>query len=375
MSQTADITIIGAGVVGLAIANEVSKRGGDIFLIEKHETFGQEQSSRNSEVIHAGIYYDKDTLKTRLCLEGNQLLYDLCKETGIAYHECGKIIVATNAVEDEELEKLYQKSLDNGAPVVMLNRAEITELEPNLEGTSAFFSPSTGIIDTHALLRYLHGQSVRGGVQMAFKTEVTGIEKVSDGYNIRVSEPSGESEFKSRVVINSAGLYSDRIAEMAGIDIDEAGYRLKWCKGEFYSIRGGKNKLVNRLIYPVPMTISIGVHICLDVDWRMRLGPLFYYVDEHEYSIDDSKRADFNGSSMMEALPWLEPEDLEPESSCVMAMLYGKGEPMRDFVIKHEDDRGLPGFINLVGIETPGLTSSLAIGKYVSRMVDEILQV
>ncbi len=375
MSQTADITIIGAGVIGLAIASELSKRGGDIFVIEKNETYGQEQSSRNSEVIHAGIYYDKDSLKTRLCLEGNRLLYELCKETGIAYHECGKIIVATNDLEDEELEKLYNKSVENGAPVKMLTREEISELEPNLQGTSAFFSATTGIIDSHALLRYLHGQAVTGGVQMVFKTEVTGIEKVSDGYNIRVREPSGESEFKSRLVINCAGLYSDRIAGMTGIDIDEADYRIKWCKGEFYSVSGGKNKMVNRLIYPVPMTISIGVHVCLDVDWRMRLGPLFYYVDEHDYSIDDSKRADFTESSMMEALPCLEPGDLEPESSCVMAMLQGKGEPFRDFVIKHENDRGLPGFINLVGIETPGLTSSLAIGKYVSRMVDEILQV
>lgn len=373
MSQMTGVTIIGAGVIGLAIARELSEKGYDIMLLEKNEKYGQEQSSRNSEVIHAGIYYEKDSLKTRMCLEGNRLLYELCEKTGISYRKCGKIIIATDNVEEEELERLYNKALDNGAEVKMISDHEKSRLEPNLKGTTAFFCPTTGIIDSHGLVSYLYGQAKINGVQMAFKTAVVGLDKTSNGYNVRVQQPMEESSFESRIVINCAGLHSDKVAEMAGIDIDEAHYRLKWCKGEFYSVSGAKNKLVNGLIYPVPMAISIGAHICLDVNWRLRLGPLLYYVNEINYGVDDSRRKDVLEASIIKAFPGIDPADLEPESSGIMAMLQGKGESFRDFVIKHENERGLPGFINLVGIETPGLTSSLAIAKHVGQMVSEIL--
>lgn len=373
MSQMTDITIIGGGVIGLAIASELSRRGYDIFLLKKNEKYGQEQSSRNSEVIHAGIYYEKDSLKTKTCLEGNHLLYELCEHIGISYRKCGKIIVATDDAEDEELEILYNKARDNGVPVKMISHREKLRLEPNLKGTTAFFSPTSGIIDSYALVSYLYGKAKMNGIQMVFKTAVTGLERVSDGYNIRVQESSGESSFKSRVAINCAGRHSDKVAEMTGIHIDEANYKLNLCKGEYYSVSGGKNKLVNRLIYPVPMAISVGAHVCLDVSWKLRLGPLLYYVDEINYKVDDSRRKDILESSIMKALPGIEPVDLEPESSGIMAMLQGEGESFRDFVVKHEYDRGLPGFINLVGIETPGLTSSLAIAKHVGQMINEIL--
>jgi len=178
----------------------------------------------------------------------------------------------------------------------------------------------------------------------------------------------------TRVLINCAGLYSDKVAEMTGINIDEANYKLHWCKGEYYSVGGGKNKLINRLIYPVPMAISVGVHVCFDVDWRLRFGPLFYYVNEINFAVNDSRKRDFLESSMMKALPFIEPSDLEPESAGIMAMLQAEGEGFRDFVIRHEEHRGLPGFINLVGIESPGLTSSPAIARYVSHLVNEILE-
>ncbi|MFC2007635.1 NAD(P)/FAD-dependent oxidoreductase [Chloroflexota bacterium] len=373
MSQMTDLTIIGAGIIGLAIASELSDKGYDILLLEKNEKYGQEQSSRNSEVIHAGIYYEKDSFKTRMCLEGNRLLYEICEQTGISYNRCGKIIIATDDVEEEKLGQLFNKARDNGAQVKMISHREKSRLEPNLEGTSAFFCPATGIIDSYGLLSYLHERAKINGVHIAFKTVVTGLERISDGYNIRVQQPTEESSFESRIVINCAGLQSDKVAEMVGIDIDEAGYKLKWCKGEYYSVSGGKNKLVNRLIYPVPMATSVGAHICLDVNWRLRLGPLFYYVDEINYNVDDSRRKDVLESSIMKAFPGIEPVDLEPESSGIMATLEREGENFRDFVIKHENERSLPGFINLVGIETPGLTSSLAIAKHVGQMVSEIL--
>lgn len=373
MSYRADITIIGAGVIGLAIASQVAREGREVYVLEKNEAFGQEQSSRNSEVIHAGIYYEKDSLKTKMCLEGNALLYELCERNGIAYQRCGKIIVATNDVEAEALEKLYKTGKDNGIPLRMLSRKETSQLEPNMRGITAFFSPTTGIVDSYALMRYFLGKARENGAQIAYKVKVTAIEKVSDGYEVTVEEPAGDYSFMTRVVINCAGLYSDKVAEMTGINIDEANYKLHWCKGEYYSVSSDKNKLINRLIYPVPMAISVGVHVCLDANWRLRLGPLFYYVDEINYRVDDSRKKDLVNSSMMRALPFIEPSDLDPESAGIMAMLQGEREGFRDFVIRHEEARGLPGFINLLGIDSPGLTASPAIARYVSHLANEIL--
>ena len=374
MSHIVDITIIGAGVIGLAIASQVARKSREVYVLEKNETFGQEQSSRNSEVIHAGIYYKKDSLKAKMCLEGNGLLYELCEKNGIAYKKCGKIIVATNETEARELEIIYRRGKDNGVPLKVLSQREMCQLEPNMRGIAAFLSPTTGIVDSHALMMYFLGKARDNGMQIAYKTNVIGIEKVSSGYEVRVKELFGDFSFITRVVINCAGLYSDKVAEMAGINIDKANYKLHWCKGEYYSVSGGKNRLINRLIYPVPTGISVGVHVCLDVDWRLRLGPLFYYVKEINYKLDDSRKTDFLKSNMMQALPFIESYDLEPESSGIMAMLQAKGEGFRDFIIRHEYERGLPGFINLVGIETPGLTASPAIARYVSILVDELLQ-
>ncbi len=371
----ADIVIVGAGVIGLAVASQVAGGRREVYVLEKNETFGQEQSSHNSEVIHAGIYYERDSLKAKTCLEGNGLLYELCEKSGIAYKKCGKIIVATNDVEAEELEKLYSRGKDNGVPLKMLSRGEMGQLEPNMRGVAAFFSPTTGIIDSHALMMYFLEKARDNDALIAYGTKVIGVEKVLGGYEVRAKDPSGDSSLMTRVLINCAGLYSDKVAEMAGVNVDEVNYRLHWCKGEYYSVRGGRNKLVNRLIYPLPMDISVGVHVCLDVGWRLRLGPLFYYVSEISYKVDDSRKRTFLESSIMKALPFIEPSDLHPETSGIMAMLQGEGEGFRDFVIRHEYDRGLPGFINLVGIESPGLTSAPAIARYVGHLVNEILEI
>jgi len=373
MSYQADIVIVGAGVVGLAIASQVTREDREVYVLEKNETFGQEQSSRNSEVIHAGIYYEKDSLKARMCLEGSSLLYEICEKNGIAYKKCGKVVIAINDAEAEELEKLYRKGKNNGVPLKMLSRREIGQLEPNMKGINAFLSPTTGIVDSYALIRYFLRKVIYNGGQVAYRTKVIEIEKLSGGYKVRTTDSCSDFSFATRVLINCAGLHSDKVAQMAGINIDEAKYKLHWCKGEYYSISGGKNKLINRLIYPVPMAISVGVHVCFDIDWRLRLGPLFYYVDEIDYKVDDSRKRDFLESSIMKALPFIEPSDLGPETSGIMAMLQGDGDSFRDFVIRHEYDQGLPGLINLIGIESPGLTASPAIANYVSRLVDGIL--
>lgn len=374
MSYQTDITIVGAGVVGLAIASKVASEDRRVYVLEKNETFGQEQSSRNSEVIHAGIYYPKDSLKRKMCMEGNILLYELCERHGIGYEKTGKIIIATDDIEAGELEELYERGKDNGVDLEMLSQREMNQLIPNIRAVSAFFSPSTGIIDSHGLMRYFLGSARDNGAQVAYKTKVIGMEKTTDGYEVRVEDSSGCFSFMTNVVVNCAGLYADRVAEMAGINIDKAEYRQHWCKGEYFSVTGAKNKLIDKLVYPVPTAISVGIHICFDVTHRMRLGPRFYYVNEIDYKVDNTSKKAFCESSVMKALPFIESSDLEPEQAGVMTMLQGEGEDFRDFVIKNERDRGLPGFINLIGIGSPGLTTSPAIARYVSNLVDEALK-
>jgi L-2-hydroxyglutarate oxidase LhgO len=368
-----DITVIGAGVVGLAVAAEVSGAGRKVYLLEKNETFGREASSRNSEVIHAGIYYPEGSLKAELCLEGNRRLYEICAENSIPYNKCGKLIIAPVESELEPLQQTYERGIVNGVPLEMLSKEKMAQLEPELVSIAAFYSPETGIVDAHSLMRYYLAVAREKGVQVAYKTRPVGIEKINDGYKIEADSSSSILSFTTAVVINCAGLQCDLIAEMAGIDIDEANYRLQPLKGEYYSVSGGSNKRINRLIYPVPSGNDVGVHVCLDVDWRLRLGPLLYEVENIDYKIDDSQRNVFLGSSIMKALPFIKPEDLEPESAGIASMLPGRRQNFRDFIIKNENDHGLPGFINLVGIDSPGLTSSPAIARSVAGIVDSLL--
>jgi L-2-hydroxyglutarate oxidase LhgO len=373
MSEIIDIAIIGAGVTGLAIAVEVARKGRDVYLLEKNDTFGQEQSSRNSEVIHAGIYYSPDSLKTRFCIEGNRLLYEMGDKYGIPCINCGKIFITGDDKEAETIEDLYYNGINNGLPLKMLSQAELHKKEPYVKGLAAFFSPTSGIIDSHALMRYFVLKARENEARIVYRAEVTDIEKFRDGYRLRVEYPDGEDSLDTRIVINCGGIYGDRIAELTGIDIDSAGYRLYLTKGEFYSVGNGKNRMINTLVYPTPQHLGPGIHVCLDVEKRLRLGPLFSYVDQVNYSVDESNRRIFEESTIMKSLPFISPEDIAAESAGIMGVLYGHGEGVNDFVIRHENDRGLPGFINLIGIDSPGLTASPAIGKYVAEMVDEIL--
>jgi len=355
-------------VIGLAIAAQVASRR-QVYVLEKNETFGQEASSRNSEVIHAGIYYPKGSLKAKMCLEGSAMLYELCEREGIGYKRLGKVIVAANETEVDDLERLLNQGKENGAiGLKMLSRQELEELEPKVNGVAAIFSPATGIIDSHALMKYFITKAKNDGAEIAYTSKVVGIEKVADGYEVTIED--GFS-FKTSIVINCAGLNSDRIAELAGIDIVEAGYKLHYCKGEYFSVGHGKNKLVQRLIYPVPpKDEDVGIHVTLDLKGGMCLGPNARFVDRIDYAVDSSQKQAFYHSAI-KLLPFIEYDDLEPEMAGIRPRLQQPGEDFRDFVIRHEYDRGLPGFINLVGIDSPGLTASPAIAKHVGDMVDE----
>jgi L-2-hydroxyglutarate oxidase LhgO len=365
--DTFNITIIGAGVVGLAVAEELSACYERVLLVEKNTGFGQETSSRNSEVIHAGIYYPHGFLKAALCTEGNHLLYELCRERNIPHKRLGKLIVATDDEECERLESIKKHAEGNGvADLTLLGKKQILTLEPEILAKAAIFSPSTGIIDSHSLMRSFYVHAEANGTIIAFRSEVTVIKNENGSYELETN--GGEYRFRTKVLINSAGLYSDRIAALAGIDIESMGYRLKYCKGNYFSASPAPK--LYHLVYPVPPenTVSLGIHATRDLGNRVKFGPDSQYIDEIEYSIDEGRKTSFY-LSIKKYLPEIREEILHPDMCGIRPKLQGPGEPPRDFVVKDEKDIGYPGLINLIGIESPGLTSCIAIARHVQSLV------
>lgn len=364
------ITIIGAGVVGLAVAARLSEKRQGIVLLEKNPKYGAETSSRNSEVIHAGIYYKPGSLKALLCVEGRDLMYELCAAKGIAHRKCGKLITATNDGELEKLESILRNGRANGVPLEMLTREEALALEPNIVSVGAIYSPKTGIVSAHELMDYFYHAATTNGVTVQHRCELTGIERRADEYGLLIREAGKESSFSTEIVINAAGLQSDLVAEMAGIDIDAEGYRMVYVKGSYFAVAPSKARLVSRLVYPVPQNEGTGVHAVIDWGGRLKFGPDVEYLDRRtpDYTVDEIKKKAF-GESIRRILPQIADDDITPDMSGIRPKLQRKGEPARDFVIVHEKARGLEGFINLIGIESPGLTSAVAIARYVDDLI------
>lgn len=369
----AEITIIGAGVVGLAIAEKISEKYKNVFVIEKHTTFGQETSSRNSEVIHAGIYYTKDSLKAKLCIEGKKLLYDYCRKYDVPFNNCGKLIVATSEAEIAVIEGIRQTAIKNGVDdLQVLDREQIALMEPNIFALKALFSPSTGIIDSHSLMKQYETNSINNGCQIIYGSEVTEIKRIKDGYEITLPDADKKNySFTSGIVINSAGLTSDKIAEMIGIKDDNL--KIMFCKGEYFRVNPPKNRLIKRLIYPVPHVNmeGIGIHVTIDMSGGVKLGPDVKYLESnvYDYKLTPSKQEAFYRSAK-KFLPFLEFDDIAPEMAGIRPKIQKPGEPLPDYYIMEESKRGFPGFINLIGMESPALTSSIAIANYVNSLID-----
>lgn len=364
------VTIVGAGVVGLAVAAEVSRKHSPVFVLERRDKYGQEASSRNSEVIHAGIYYPHGSLKAKLCIEGRDTLYELCAQHDIPHRRITKIITATTPAEVPALEKLHHHGCGNGVRLQLLTSRQVLDLEPHIATAGGIFSPDTGIISAHGLMDYFHHTARENGAEVQSHCEVVGIEKKAVGYEVTIMEGGSRSSFTTEWLVNAAGLESDTIASLAGIDVDAVGYRLHHAKGSYFAVTGAKRKLVSRLVYPVPPKESLGVHAVLDLGGGLKFGPDVEYLDgrPYNYDVDATKHAVF-GASVRRIVPSISDDDLTPDMSGIRAKLQAKGEPPRDFVIAHETDRGLPGFINLIGIDSPGLTASPAIARLVAGMM------
>jgi len=372
-----EVCIIGGGIVGLACAAESALHGFSTLLVERHASFGQETSSRNSEVIHSGIYYPTNSLKARLCVRGNQSLYGECERAGVWMKRCGKLIVAVTPEEEAPLQTLYNRGIANGVEGLrILDARDASKLEPNVKCYAALYSPNTGIVDSHQLMKSYYLQARSNGADIALGVEYIGREKDNSIFHLKLKDTNGEIvNIDSRCVINSAGLQSDKVAETFGIDIDDAGYRLHHNRGHYYSVSSAKSWLISHLVYPLPHEnlVSVGIHMTIDKAGRIKLGPDMEYLDfcmpELDwYKFDNSRREKFY-TAVHRYFPVLDIEDLSPDQVGVRPKLKGSEETIKDFIIKEESDRGLPGLVNLIGIESPGLTCAREIAREVLRIL------
>jgi L-2-hydroxyglutarate oxidase LhgO len=358
--EKTEVAVIGAGAVGLAVAWELSRgpRPRRVLLIERHPRYGQEVSARSSEVIHAGLYHPPQALKSRLCVRGNRLLYAFCAEYGVPHRRCGKLVVATEPEERPALERLYERARANGCLVEWLGAEEVGQLEPEVRACAAIRSPASGILDSAHFLGTLYLLARVQGVQAALATEITAIERDRGGYRLW----AGDDCIGAEVVVNAAGLASDRVAAMAGLDVDALGYRLRYSRGEYFQLRRPVG--VSHLLYPLPGPGHLGVHLTLDLAGGQRLGPDARDVEELDYAMDERRRPLFLAAARR-YLPALQEEDLAPAYVGIRPRLAAAADGFADFIIAEESARGLPGFVNCIGIESPGLTACLAIGQAV----------
>ena len=365
--DTVDAIVIGAGVTGLAAARELALAGREVVVTEAAETFGTGISSRHSEVIHAGIYYRQDSLKARLCLEGRDLLYAYCAQRNIPHRRLGKLIVAVEEHEAPRLAELARRAEANGVnDLKWLSGPEARALEPELNCAMGLLSPSTGIIDSHALMQSLVADIEAAGGVLAYGSPVTAIHATGDRYVVSL-EGSPEPCVATRLLVNAAGL--EAVTVLAMID----GYPrdkippMYYCKGNYFTI-GGKSPF-SRLIYPLPVPGGLGVHVTLDLAGRARLGPDTEWVDNPEYSVSEDRAQDFK-NAVARYFPGIRDRSLSPAYAGVRPKLSPKGAPDSDFVFDVHQGPGQSRAISLLGIESPGVTATLAIGKAAAALAD-----
>lgn len=365
MKDTA--VIIGAGVIGLACARALAHTGYEVFILEQHDAIGTETSARNSEVIHAGIYYPPGSLKATLCVRGKKLLYQFCKDYGVEHRHCGKLIVATSAEQEHQLELIKTKAHNNGViDLVVLSRAQALELEPEVKCSAALFSPSTGIIDSHGFMLALQGDAERHGAVLALRTPVKQIIKEHDRFTV-VTGGEAPTSIKARIVINAAGLHAATVAARITSLPPQHVPTVRYAKGNYFSLAG--KAPFSRLVYPLPEPGGLGVHYTVDLGGQGRFGPDVQWVDDINYDVDATRSEKFY-AHIRRYWPGLSDGALQPDYAGIRPKLVSAGEPDADFFIQGPAVHGIPGLINLFGIESPGLTSSLAIAEQILRTLD-----
>jgi len=365
-----DVAVIGGGVVGLACAARLARRGLGVVLLERHARPGQETSSRNSGVIHAGLYYPTGSLKALTCVEGRELLYRRCRAHGIGHRKTGKLLVATAPEEEPKLAAILSRAIANGAGDLQpIDAGAIRRLEPRVSAISGLWSPESGIVDVHELMYSYQKEAGDNGAQLVFQTELEGIDRVAHGFELSTKSSSGErASLGCTTVVNAAGLFADRVAERAGVDIDTLRYRYHWCKGDYFSLAPELRGIVSHLVYPAPVHAGLGIHITFDLGGKMTLGPDTEYVSELGYDVVANKREKF-AAAARRYLPELRDDQLFPDYSGIRPKLQGPNDDFRDYVIEDASPHGVAGLINLIGIESPGVTASEAIAERAAVLV------
>jgi L-2-hydroxyglutarate oxidase LhgO len=322
-------------------------------------------------VIHAGFYYEEHSLKAALCVKSNPLLYELCAKNNVPHKRLGKIVIGNTEKEIEKVQRLFVQGQKNGVPdLALLSKHEVRDKEPLINAEIGLYSPSTGIVDSHVLMKYFETKALTHGVTIGYNCRVTGLSFNSNQYCINVLDADGEEmQLTSEMVINCAGLSCDEIAAMVGIDVAANSYTIHPCKGEYFNVAAKHRNKLSHLVYPAPTPISLGIHAVLKLDGSLKLGPnAFYVTNKEDYTVDPAHREGFFATAKA-YLPFLEYNDLSPDMSGIRPKTQGPGDAARDFIIREERDKGLPGLINLIGIESPGLTSAVGIAEMVNEMI------
>ena len=369
--EQVDVVVAGAGVVGIAVARALAQAGREVLVLDAAEGIGTGTSSRNSEVIHAGIYYPKDSLMARFCVEGRRKLYAFCTERGVPHMNCGKLIVATSLEENEKLAGIQARAEANGVEGMrVLTAAEARAMEPNLECTAALLSPTTGVVDSHAYMLALQGEAEHAGAMFVFHSPVTAGRVTEEGVELTVggAEPM---ELSCRLFVNSAGLHAPALARsIAGMPRQLIPQEY-FAKGNYFTLMG--RSPFSRLIYPVPVPGGLGVHLTIDLGGQARFGPDVEWIEPAadgslDYAVDPTRSESFY-DAVRRYWPALKDGALQPGYSGVRPKIVPKGAPGQDFVVQDGRVHGIPAMLNLFGIESPGLTAAVAIGDHVAEMV------
>lgn len=359
-----DILIVGAGVLGLAVGRALALRGHAVIVAEKTGGIGSGVSSRNSEVIHGGMYYPSNSLRALHCVSGRRKLYEFCESHGVPYRRCGKLIVATNALEQAKIEDIHRQGLDNGVESLsLLSGDQARTLEPNLAATGAVLSSETGIVDSHALMLALQGEMEDHGGAIAFGTTVERLTRSGSGWKAHLGH--GET-ITVDAVVNSASFGAQALARATEGYNQERVPRLVLARGNYFSCRG--RSIFTHLIYPAPEEGGLGTHLTFDLAGCMRFGPDVEWIETEDYTVNP-QRAEIFYASIRRYWPGLPDGALEPAYAGIRPKLSGLGEPAADFMIDGPGEHGLPGLVHLFGIESPGLTGSLSIAEDVADRV------
>jgi L-2-hydroxyglutarate oxidase LhgO len=371
VTESVDVAVIGAGVVGLAVARAMALQGREVVVLEAHDAIGTETSSRNSEVIHAGLYYATGSLKARLCVAGRERLYAYCAAHGVGHRRCGKLVVATDDTQLPALQALQRQAQDNGVhDVARLDEAHARQMEPALRCVAALHSPSTGIVDSHGLMLALRGDAESRGAMLAFRSPVERGRAVDRGVEIEVG---GEDPMRllARTLVNSAGLHAAAVARrIEGMDLGHVPPAHR-CKGTYFALSG--RAPFSRLVYPMHDHAGLGVHITLDLAGQARFGPDTEWLDDDgplDYRVDPQRAAGFE-AAIRRYWPGLPDHALVPAYSDIRPKVAGPGEPPADWVVQGARDHGVAGLVNLFGIESPGLTACLALADHVAAVATQ----